>query len=213
MVCCTKLICDGCVYANYLCKREELLDAACPFCRHPAPKNEEEIHLHNMKRVEAKDPVAMQQLGIKHYDEEDYDRSFEYWTKAAELGDVGAHLLLSLLYQNGYGVEKDETKLIYHLEEAAIGGHPTARYNLVRHEERANRIDRAVRHFIIAASLGYDDSLQALKKCYANGDISKEEFAAALRAHQAAVDATKSPQREAAERNPDFRRSVSRTNN
>jgi len=31
------------------------------------------------------------------------------------------------------------------------------------------------------------------------GEVSKEEFAAALRAHQAAVHATKSPQREAAE--------------
>ncbi len=34
---------------------------------------------------------------------------------------------------------------------------------------------------------------------YKDGDISKEEFAAALRAHQAAVDTTKSPQREAAD--------------
>jgi len=30
------------------------------------------------------------------------------------------------------------------------------------------------------------------------GRVSKDDFAAALRAHQAAVDATKSPQREAA---------------
>ena len=32
------------------------------------------------------------------------------------------------------------------------------------------------------------------------GLVNKDDFAAALRAHQAAVDATKSPQREAAER-------------
>eukprot|EP00985_Skeletonema_marinoi_P010511 scaffold4929_cov102-Skeletonema_marinoi.AAC.8 len=37
-----------------------------------------------------------------------------------------------------------------------------------------------------------------LKKFYADGLVSKDEFAAALRAHHAAVDATKSPQREAA---------------
>ena len=37
--------------------------------------------------------------------------------------------------------------------------------------------------------------------CYMNGNVSKEDFAAALRAHQAAVDATKSPQREAAKDN------------
>ena len=60
-------------------------------------------------------------------------------------------------------------------------------------------LDRAVKHFIIAAKLGDDDSLDALKKGYKKGYVSKEDFAAALRAHQAAVDATKSPQREEGE--------------
>ena len=52
-------------------------------------------------------------------------------------------------------------------------------------------------HWIIAANLGHGDSIQKLKNCYTHGLVSKEGFAAALRAHQAAVDATKSPQREA----------------
>ena len=55
-----------------------------------------------------------------------------------------------------------------------------------------------MKHWIIAASLGYDDSIQMLKGCYKNGLVSKEDFAAALRAHHAAVEATKSPQREVA---------------
>jgi hypothetical protein len=42
--------------------------------------------------------------------------------------------------------------------------------------------------------------LNALKNCYKYGIIiSKEDFAAALRGHQAAMDATKSPQREKGE--------------
>jgi hypothetical protein len=56
-----------------------------------------------------------------------------------------------------------------------------------------------VKHFIIAANLGLDVSMEKLKRCYAGGVISKESFAAVLRAHQAAVDAWKSPQRDAAE--------------
>ena len=43
-------------------------------------------------------------------------------------------------------------------------------------------------------------TLEMLKKVYKAGLVSKEDFAAALRAHQTAVDATKSPQREAADR-------------
>ncbi|KAK1733959.1 hypothetical protein QTG54_015217 [Skeletonema marinoi] len=65
---------------------------------------------------------------------------------------------------DGYGVEKDKKKEVYHVEEAAIAGHPGARYTMSGKTK-----------------------------------VSKDDFAAALRAHQAAVDATKSPQREAAE--------------
>ena len=115
------------------------------------------------------------------------------------MGDIVAHNDLSIMYHLGEGVEKDEKKTLYHLEEAAIGGHDIARHNLGYLEWKNGRIERAAKHWIIAAKLGYDDSLNALKECYKDGIISKEDFAAALRGHQAAVDATKSPQREAAE--------------
>ena len=55
-----------------------------------------------------------------------------------------------------------------------------------------------MKHWIIATNLGHDVSLKMVKDGYADGIVSKEDFAAALRAHQAAVDATKSPQREEA---------------
>ena len=73
-----------------------------------------------------------------------------------------------------------------------------ARHNLGCEEETIVRIDRAVKHYIIAANLGFDASLKRLRECYRMGFVQKEDFAAALRAHQAAVDATKSPQRETA---------------
>eukprot|EP00985_Skeletonema_marinoi_P009052 scaffold4148_cov170-Skeletonema_marinoi.AAC.4 len=98
----------------------------------------------------------------------------------------------------GEVVEKDEKKGLYYLEEAAIAGHPDARYNLGCDEGINQRYERAAKHFIIAANLGHDKSVQVLKESYAAGKVSKEDFAATLRAHQAAVDATKSPQREAA---------------
>lgn len=48
---------------------------------------------------------------------------------------------------------------------------------------------------IISAKQGYDHSMKALMEMYKGGFVSKEDLAAALRAHQAAVNATKSPQR------------------
>jgi len=41
--------------------------------------------------------------------------------------------------------------------------------------------------------------MKTLKRGYAMGEVSEEDFATALRAYQAAVDTVKSPQREAAE--------------
>ena len=56
-----------------------------------------------------------------------------------------------------------------------------------------------MKHWIIAANLGDDEALGTLRGCYDVGFVSKEDFSATLRAHKAALDATKSPQREAAE--------------
>ena len=141
----------------------------------------------------------MTQMGWRRYREGDYSLAFEYYTKSAELGDVRAHYQLAGMYYEGEGVEKDEKKALYHWEEAAIGGHPFARHVLAIIEMNNGRPERAVKHFIIAANLGYDRPMKELWKCYSEGYIGKDELTVTLRTHQAAINATKSPQREAAE--------------
>eukprot|EP00984_Skeletonema_dohrnii_P002244 scaffold786_cov91-Skeletonema_dohrnii-CCMP3373.AAC.2 len=64
-------------------------------------------------------------------------------------------------------------------------------------ETRSGRIDRAMKHYIIAARMGCDLSIRNVRLLYDRG--GEEDFAAALRAHKAAVDATKRPQMEAAD--------------
>ena len=152
-----------------------------------------------MKRLKANDPLALNNMGSDRIDAGDYAAAIEYWEKAAGLGWIESHYNLSTLYELQQGDEKDMKKYIYHTEQAAIGGHPVARLNLGVWEQDKGNIDRAAKHFIIAANLGYDGAIEALKTYYARGAVSKEDFAAALRAYQAAVDATKSPQRDAAE--------------
>jgi len=73
-----------------------------------------------------------------------------------------------------------------------------ARYNLGNQEGRKGRFDRAAKHYIIAAKLGDDGALEAVKEGFVKGFVSKEGYEVALRGHQAAVDATKSEQRDAA---------------
>eukprot|EP00984_Skeletonema_dohrnii_P030608 scaffold22253_cov72-Skeletonema_dohrnii-CCMP3373.AAC.2 len=180
--CCSKIICKGCNFANELREAEGRIEHSCPFCHTPIPDTDE-LKKFMMKRIEANDPIAMTQWGKEQYDKGDYSDAFECFTRAAGLGDVVSHYNLSCCF----------------------GGHPNVRYNLGWNEWSNNDWDnndtaeRAVKHWIIAANQGHDQSIKPLMEYFKRGLISNEELAATLRAHQAAVDATKSPQREAAE--------------
>ena len=200
MSCCSKSICDGCDYANQKRESEAGLEPRCAFCREPAPRSGEKSDKLVMKRIKKNDPVAMRHMGNKRGSEGDYKAAIKYFTKAAELGDAVAHYQLCTMYHHGDGVKKDNEKAIYHAEEAAIAGHPGARHNLGCEEWRNGRYERARKHFIIAANLGFHDSLKCLKELFANGHASKEDYADALRAFQTAVDATKSSERDEAEK-------------
>jgi TPR repeat protein len=154
-----------------------------------------------MKRVKVKDPVAISQMGGRCLDEGDYDAALKYLTKAAELGNTDANYRLGFMYCKGehYRLGKNsEVKAAYHWEKAAIGGHPLARHNLAFIEKYKGTIERAVKHFIIAAKLGYEGSMKELWKEYSAGNITKEDLDATLRAHQAALDGMKSEQRDMA---------------
>ncbi len=170
---------------------------SCPFCREVASEEDGDEKI--MKRVKADDPAALSQMAADRFDEGDYDTALEYWTKAAELGNLDAHYKLALMYNDGRGVEKNMKKEVYHCEEAAVGGHPIARYNLACYEWSNGNIERAAKHHIIAAKLGFDMSMKALWGAFKHGQITKEDLDATLRSHQAAIDATKSAQRDAAE--------------
>ncbi len=196
--CCCNYICRGCFYANYLREREQGLEQRCPFCREPMPKTQEEANNMFLERVKANDPIALSKMGTRCRDEGNFEGAFEYFTKASELGNMEAHYQLSRLYKLGEGVEKDLKREMYHAEEAAIGGHPKARLHLSAHEAEKGRTDRAMKHLVTAARLGYDFALEEVKNGFAHGVVSKEDYEAALRGHQAAVDATKSEQREKA---------------
>ena len=199
MGCCSKFICIGCDYANAKREGEQGLEHRCAFCREPVPESDEERDKQVMERIKKNDPVAMTHMGKRLYGKGDYRKALQYYAKAAELGDAGAHFCLGTSYYDGDGVEKDTKKAVYHLEQAAICGHTPARGYLAFYEGGNGRLDRAAKHFIIATNLGCDLSLKYVKQAFIDGIVSKEDYAAALRGHQAAINETKSAERDEAE--------------
>ena len=199
MPCCSKVVCFCCRHAQRKREAELRLPKSCPFCREALCKTREEYNERRMKRLEMNDPVALRCKGSDQYDKGDYSSAFEYWRKAAVQGDAEAHHKLAYLYHDGDGVEKDMEKVIQHLKEAAMAGHPEARYKLGWHESNDGNIGRAVKHFLIGATQGEDVSIKTLMEMFKDGLINKDALAYALRAHKAAVDETKSEQRDAAD--------------
>ncbi|EJK64441.1 hypothetical protein THAOC_14820 [Thalassiosira oceanica] len=196
-VCCMTLVCDGCILAA---RKRGMND--CPFCRAPRPKKSETISMIE-KRVDAGDPLAMFQLGNYycyglHGLEKDMRRAVELYERAAELGSEYAHLNLGYLYDVGADVEKDTAKAIRHYEAAAIKGEANARHNLGIEEDEAGNYDIALQHYMIAAKMGHQGSLNNIKLMFVNGRATKADYAEALRGHHSAAEEMRSPDREEA---------------
>ncbi|EJK74432.1 hypothetical protein THAOC_03889, partial [Thalassiosira oceanica] len=155
------------------------------------------------KRVDAKDPVATEFLASSYYDgkyglQPDIPLAVELWTEAAHLGDLHAHYKLGYRYYYGEGVEKDMDRGVRHCQHAAIQGHPTSRHALGIHECDEGNHELAVRHWMISAKLGLEESLNEIKEMFIEGHAKKAQYAEALKGYQNALEETKSPQREEA---------------
>ena len=66
------------------------------------------------------------------------------------------------------------------------------------HERRSENHELAIEHWMIAAKMGHEKSLNAIKDTFMEGHATKEQYAEALRGHQTALEETKSLQREEA---------------
>ena len=198
--CCSKKICDGCVLAA----EKRGMGEACPFCKQATPETDAQIIVSVQARVAANDYAAMDLLGEvflkgRYGLPRDVPRALKLLKEAAKHGVVKAHNALGVIYFQGMeGVAKDRKKAIYHYELAARKGHPKARHNLGMFEEYMGRYDKALRHFMIAANMGKESSLNGIKSMFENGRASKANYEAALKGYQKAVEELSSPDRKEA---------------
>jgi len=212
--CCGKRICNGCIHAPLYDNQGNIVDnKKCAFCRTPAPYTEKEaIERREKKRMEANDPIAIFNLGVYHRDgrygyPQDYNKALELWHRAAELGHTEAYCCIGYAYLQGRGgVEIDKNKAIHYYELAAMKGNVNARYNLGLQEAKSGNMDRALKHFMIAARSGDADSVEAIQEMYTDAHATKEDYTKALQLYQEYLGEIKSKQRdEAAAANDDYR--------
>jgi TPR repeat protein len=123
--CCGKSICTGCSHEHYL---QSSGSPTCPFCRADPPSDQELLKLVE-KRGDSNDARALYLLGMLHNTgdegwriERDVDKAVELFHRAAELGYASAYHDLGVMYADGDGVSKDETKANQYSEKAAMAG-------------------------------------------------------------------------------------------
>jgi TPR repeat protein len=197
--CCGKIICSGCIHAVE--KRDGT--GLCPFCRTPAPTSDKEVAERTKKRTEIGDAEAMHNLGGCYFEglyglPQDRAMALELWHQAADLENATSCYSIAAAYDLGNGVGRDEKKSNHYCELAAMGGDETARHNLGVSELHAGNMSRALKHFMIAAGVGYNDSLENIKVIFMNGEATKDDYAKALQAYQAYLVEIKSAQRDEA---------------
>jgi TPR repeat protein len=159
-------------------------DAKCPFCNSDRDKTDEEIIQELMRRVDVNDADAICQLGNHYYhgDEgllQDQERAMELLTQAAKLGFIQAHYHLS----NEYRHRGDSKKAKFHTEAAAMAGHELARFNIGTMEAQSGNVERALKHWMIAASAGEYISMQNLLIALKKGMVSRNQIDSTLAAY------------------------------
>ena len=202
--CCGKVICSGCCHAPvYDNQGNEVDNEKCPFCRTPWPESDEE-HIERLnKRAEAGDAHAVHSLGW-YYDKgingspQNHVKALELYHRAAELGHANAYTNVGYSYSIGRGVERDKKKAVCYYKLATMRGDVYARHNLGCVEKRANNMDTALKHFMIAVRGGKGDSLNKIKELYSNGHVTKEDYTKALLLYQTYLSEIKNKQRDEA---------------
>ena len=197
--CCGKIICSGCICADF----KESNRMLCPFCRTPPPTSNGEIIERLKERAWGDDTNAIRNLGCYYREgkyglRQNFKKATKLWFRAGELGCTEAYNNIGSSYYKGEGVGRDTNKAKYYYELAAVGGSVQARHNLGALEGNEGNAERAVKHWMISAGAGHDNSLAAIRAYFLRGHATKDEFERALRAHKEAKDEMKSVQRKAA---------------
>jgi hypothetical protein len=194
--CCGKSICRGCIHT--FCKSSGNIDK-CPFCKaEKIGKTEEERVEGLMQRVEASDAGAMCKLASFYFMGEggvlqDQEKAKELWNQAAELGSSKANFFLGAFYE----AEGDSKKATFYYETGAMAGDEVARMHLGNKDFELGKTERAVKHWMIAASAGENYAMDNLLIAFRHGDVRRNDIDATLTAYNNSCAEMRSEARDA----------------
>ena len=123
----------------------------------------------NRKPIPSSRGSTSEGLGVQKDDK----KAFEFYRRAAELGDVQGTFALGIAFAEGRGVAKDRKAAAELFEKAALTGHAEANYNLgllfLKGDGKPENPIRAYQHIRYAAEKGLAQAQYDLAEFYGTG--------------------------------------------
>ena len=171
--CCGKEICMACVAS---------IDLTCPFCREPNPTSKEEYLCQLQTRCLKNDPYALALMGAGHQigglgAPKDDLKALDCYIRAVEIGSSAACTKIGIIYDKGNGVAVDKERAALFQRTGALRGDIYARHLIGSYEyyDLGNH-EIGIRHWMILAEAGHQDSLNKLWDIYADLKLVGREF-------------------------------------
>ena len=125
--------------------------------------------------ISYKNSFAQLRLGLNAQLKENYPEALQRYTIAKQKGNFYANSLLAELYNNGFGVPKDEDKVIDLLKEVRDVD-PIAAYKLSFYYLSKEDYDEVIELLTYAAQNGVKNAQYQLGVIYSNGEYVKPDL-------------------------------------
>jgi hypothetical protein len=102
------------------------------------------------------------------------------------------------MYLHDDNVSKDEIKLRYYFELAAMAGRVVSRFSLFYDEFEDKRFDRAIKNLLIRSSCEFIVAVNTVRLLLRKGIATRDQCAQALRGYKLYLDEVRSDQRDRA---------------
>lgn len=126
--------------------------------------------------------------GQKAYNNNDYAKAIEWWTKAAEKGDDGSMYSVGVMHVNGYGVPQDWQKAAEWFLMAIEKGNSDAMFTLGSMFAANKRYSEAMQYYLMAAEKGDVNAMNKIGNLYYQGNGVSQDYAKALEWFKKAAD-------------------------
>ena len=200
---CVRMSCCGSCYCVTNCrtkyeqiKAEIGKDYDCPICRTPPAKTPKEDFDRCMSHAKIGRGWALERVGQYYYQgigvSQSDTKAFEFYSLAAEKGEVSAQHWVGIMYEKGKGVKQSYEKSFHFYSQAAEQGLPNALYNLALCYLIGSGIEKSMENAVKRSTLATDNGIKQAQNnlaiYYKYGDGVEQNYEKAVHHYTLAAE-------------------------